>query len=208
MEIINDLKGLLINKSIEAKQLNNALTELDSRITKEAGYIDKLDRNARISALKARLVSEIDRIKHEERSSEYIFNTSKVYSGILGLAIGGIVGAIAKQNPLLSGFRLFNTELDKKESFGNVMIAVKKSGKLEDIKAVSISGFVREYKTTESNIISILRDKGYIVLTPKEFWELLHRLKKGLMEGKYRSENEQVKALLHCVNKRNNCTKR
>ena len=86
----------------------------NSRITKEAGHIDRLESIAKISALKARLVSEIDRIKHEERSFEYIFNTSKVYNGILGLAIGDIVGAITKQNPLLSGFRSFNTELDKK----------------------------------------------------------------------------------------------
>jgi hypothetical protein len=127
---------------------------------------------------------------------------------IAGFALGGIVGAITKQNPLLSGYRSFSTELGKKEDFGNVMVAVKKSGKLEDIEVVSISSFVREYKTTESNIISILRNNGYVALTPKKFWELLDRLKEEVMEGKYRSEAEQVKALLHCVNKRNKCTKR
>jgi len=106
----------------------------------------------------------------------------------------------------LSGYKSFSTELGKKEDFGNVMVAVKKSGKLENIKAVSISSFVREYKTTESNVLSILRDSGYTALAPKEFWELLHRLKEEIMGGKYRSETEQVKALLHCGKKKNKCT--
>jgi len=177
MEIINDLKGLLINKLKEAKQLNDAFTELDSRITKEAGHIDRLDRIARISALKTRLVSKINRIKHEERSSEYIFNTSKVYSGILGLAIGGIVGAITKRNPLLSGFRSFNTELDKKESFGNVMIAAKENGELEDIKVIAVSRLAREAKTTESDIISSLESKDYSLMAPEKLWKSLDQLK-------------------------------
>jgi len=184
MEIINDLKGLLINKIKETKQLNDAFTESDSRISKEAGHIDRLDMIARINALKARLVSEVDRIKHEEGSSEHIFNTSKVYSGILGLAIGGIVGAITKQNPLLSGFRSFNTELDKKESFGNVMIAAKENGELEDIEVIAVSRLAREAKKTESDIISSLVSKGYSLAAPEKLWKSLDQFKEEIREGK------------------------
>ncbi len=184
MEIINNLKELLRYVLQETRQLNDAFMELDSRITEESGHIDRLDMIARISALKARLVSEIDRIKHEERSSEYIFNTSKVYSGILGLAIGGIVGAITKQNPLLSGFRSFNTELDKKESFGNVMITAKENGELEDMKVIAVSRLAREAKKTESDIISSLIGKGYSLMAPEKLWKSLDQFKEEISEGK------------------------
>ena len=207
METINNLKELLCYVLQESRQLNDAFTELDGLIEREAESIHIQERFSNIDTLKSRLVHEINRIQEKEYISERSSNAGKFQIGIARFVLGSIVGAMAKQeNPLLSGYRSFSTELGKKEDFGSVMIAIKKSGKLEDIEAVSISSFVREYKTTESNIISIIRDNGYITLTPKEFWELLYQLKEDLVEGKYRSETEQVKALLHYVKKRNKCT--
>ncbi len=185
MEIINDLKSLLFNESKEAKQLNDTFTELDSHITKEARHIDRLDRITGINALKARLVSEIDSIKHEERSSEYSFNTSKVYSGILGFAIGGIVGAVLKQeNPFSSGYKLCSKQLGEKANFGNVMMAIKESAKWEDIKVIAVSRLAREIKKTESDIISSLVSKDYSLVTPEELWKSLDQFKEEIRKGK------------------------
>lgn len=39
-------------------------------------------------------------------------------------------------------------------------------------------------------------------MTPEELWKSLHRLKEDIMEGKYKSEREQNKALLNYVKKR------
>ncbi len=200
METINNLKELLRYVLQETRQLNDASIELDGLIEREAESIHIQERVSNIDTLKSRLVHEINRIQEKEYISERSFNVEKFQIGIVHFVFGSIVGAVAKQkNPLLSGYRSLSTELGKKEDFGSVMIAIKKSGKLEDTEAVSISSFVREYKTTESNVISIIRDNGYITLAPKEFWELLYRLKEDLMEGKYRSETEQVEALLHYV---------
>lgn len=207
METINNLKELVINMLEEITQLNDAFIELDSLIDKEAEFICIRERVGKIDALKSRLVHETNHIQEKEYISESSFSAGKFQIGIAHFVLGSIVGAMAKQeNPLLSGFRSFSTELGKKEDFGNVMIAVKKSGNLEDVVAVSISSFIREYKTTKSNILSILRDHGCILLTAEEFWELLYRLKEDLMEGKYKSEAEQVKALLHYGKKKNKCT--
>ena len=184
METINYLRKRLINKLKEAKQLNDAFTELDRRITKEAGHIDRLDRIVRISVLKSRLVSEINRIKGEEDIAERCFNTSKRFNSIAGFALGGIVGAITKQNPLLSGYRSYSTELDKKAEFGNVMIVAKENGEFEDTKVIAVSRLAREDNTTKPNIITSIKRDGYLLFTPEEFWQLLDRLKEEIMEGK------------------------
>lgn len=58
MEIINNLKALLAQESKDVKELNDSFIELNSRMMEESGHIDRLDRIARIEALKARLISE------------------------------------------------------------------------------------------------------------------------------------------------------
>lgn len=184
METINYLRKRLINMSKEATRLNDAFTELDSHIDKEAEYILRQEEASKIDVLKSRLVSEINRIKGEEDIAERCFNTSKRFNSIAGFALGGIVGAITKQNPLLSGYRSYSTELDKKAEFGNVMIAAKENGEFEDTKVIAVSRLAREDDTTEPNIITSIKRDGYLLFTPEEFWQLLDRLKEEIMEGK------------------------
>ena len=187
----------------EIKELNDAITELDSLITKEAEFVQRLDRVAKIDTLKSRIAAEIKRVQEEEDKSERNFNTGKLYSSVAGFALGSILGAMSKQGkPFLSGAKLLSTELGKEADFGTVLIATGENSKLEDIEVVSISSLAREYKKTESSILSIIKGNGYLLLIPEELWKLLHRLKEDIMEGKYKSEREQNKALLNYVKKR------
>lgn len=186
----------------EIKELNDAITELDSLITKEAEFVQRLDRVAKIDTLKSRIAAEIKRVQEEDKS-ERNFNTGKLYSSVAGFALGSILGAMSKQGePFLSGAKLLSTELGKEANFGTVLIATGENSKLEDIEVVSISSLAREYKKTESSIISIIKGNGYLLLTPEELWKSLHRLKEDIMEGKYKSEREQNKALLNYAKKR------
>lgn len=187
----------------EIKELNDAITELDSLITKEAEFVQRLDRVAKIDTLKSRIAAEIKRVQEEEDKSERNFNTGKLYSSVAGFALGSILGAMSKQGkPFLSGAKLLSTELGKEADFGTVLIATGENSKLEDIEVVSISSLAREYKKTESSIISIIKGNGYLLLTPEELWKSLHRLKEDIMEGKYKSEREQNKALFNYAKKR------
>lgn len=187
----------------EIKELNDAIAESDSLITKEAEFVQRLDRVAKIDTLKSRIAAEIKRVQEEEDKSERNFNTGKLYSGVAGFALGSILGAMSKQGkPFLSGAKLLSTELGKEADFGTVLIATGENSKLEDIEVVSISSLAREYKKTELSIISIIKGNGYLLLTPEELWKSLHRLKEDIMEGKYKSEREQNKALLNYAKKR------
>ena len=130
MEMISKLISLLTNELKAVKRLNDAFMELNRRFAKEAEFIDRLDRIARIDELKSRLVSEVNHIQQEEKNSERISNAGKVYSGLLGLAVGSITGAVIKQeNPFLSGYKLFSKALEKKSPFGMVMMALKEVAK-------------------------------------------------------------------------------
>jgi len=204
MEIMNASTGFSATTILkEIKELNYAITELDSLITKEAEFVQRLDRVAKIDTLKSRIAAEIKRVQEEEDKSERNFNTGKLYSSVAGFALGSILGAMSKQGkPFLSGAKLLSTELGKEADFGTVLIATGENSKLEDIEVVSISSLAREYKKTESSILSIIKGNGYLLLTPKELWKSLHRLKEDIMEGKYKSEREQNKALLNYVKKR------
>lgn len=204
MEIMNASTGFSATTILkEIKELNDAITELDSLITKEAEFVQRLDRVAKIDTLKSRLAAEIKRVQEEEDKSERNFNTGKLYSSVAGFALGSILGAMSKQGkPFLSGAKLLSTELGKEADFGTVLIATGENSKLEDIEVVSISSLAREYKKTESSIISIIKGNGYLLLTPEELWKSLHRLKEDIMEGKYKSEREQNKALLNYAKKR------
>ena len=97
MEIVNKLSSPLHNELNAVKWLNKAFKELDLQIAKEAEFIDRLDRIARIDELKARLFSEVDRIQQEERSSEGIFDTGQLFNGVLGFFAGSMVGKVLKR---------------------------------------------------------------------------------------------------------------
>lgn len=185
MEIINELSSLLTNELKAVKRLNDAFMELNRRLAKEAKLIDRLDRIARIDELKSRLVSAVNHVQQEEKNSERISNAGKVYSGLLGFAVGSITGVVIKQeNPFLSGYKLFSKELEKKTCFGAVMMALKEGRKIDDIEVIAISRLAREAKTTEAEIISSLKNQGYSLIAPEEFWLSLDYVKEAIKEGK------------------------
>lgn len=203
MEIINTSKRLPVTMLKEIIKLNDALTELDGLINKEAELIHRQEQIAKINALKSRVAKEIEHVQTAERESEYRFNKGRIFSGVAGFAIDSFIGVISNnENPFLLGAKSFSEELDKEADFGKVLIALKESSKLEDMEVIAISHLAREYKKTESSIISIIKGNGYLLLTPEELWESLHGLEEDIMEDKYKSEREQNKVLLNYAKKR------
>jgi hypothetical protein len=185
MEIINKLSDLLNNELNAINGHSNALKELDFRFAKEAEFVDRADRIARIDELKSRLASEVDRIRQSERSSESVFDTGQLFNGALGFFAGSMIGKVLKQEkPLSKGYDLFNKELEKKSPFGTVVMALKTSHKIDDIEVIAISSLAREAKTTEAEIISSLKSQGYSLITPEEFWLSLDYVKEAIKEGK------------------------
>ena len=186
MESISNLRHLLAGMSEGVQRLDDAYTELDGYIAKEAEYVNRLDRIAGINALKARLVREVDRIKDDEKSSEHAFGMGNVFSSVLHFAVGSITSAVVskQENPLSFGFKLATKELGKETVFGTVMMGLKKIGELEDIETIAVSRLARKANTTELNIISSFENEGYSLMMAEELWEYLDNLKEDIEAGK------------------------
>jgi hypothetical protein len=63
------------------------------------------------------------------------------------------------------------------------MMVLRKNGRTGDIEVTVVSRLAREAKTTESEIISSLKSKGYSLMTPEEFLETLDYAKEAIKEG-------------------------
>lgn len=197
METTNTAKGLPDTILKEITKLGNALAEIDSLIGKEDEFIQRQERIAKINALKSRMLKEIERGQSEEVESEHNSNTAKVFSSVTAFALGGIMGALTKsENPFILRVKSLRTELARKADFGRVLIAIRESGKLEDIEVIAVSRLARGSNITESDILHNFKGKG-VSLKPEEFWKLLRRLEEEIMNGKYKSETQQNKALLN-----------
>ena len=185
MENVNSLRQLLADISRETQQLAKAYKELDGHIEREAVYIDALDRISRIDAFKARLVRQDNQIKHEEEVCRSAFDIAKVPNSALGFAVGGLYGKIiGHRDPSSLGWKLSTKEFEKKSCFGTVMMALDKGCKIEETEVISISRLARESRTTEAEIISSLKNKGYYLTTPEDLWESLDYVKEVIKKGK------------------------
>jgi hypothetical protein len=184
MEATNALRCLLTRLSQEVQRLDCAYIELDGCFRKEAERINRLDSIARIKILKAKLASQVNKIRDNEESSKHAFGMGNLFSSALYLFGGSLtIAAMKQENPWSLGLKLANKELEKKADFGTVMIAVKADGNLEHIETIAVSRLAREAKTTESDIISSYKSKGYLLVTPEELWEYLDKLKEDIKAG-------------------------
>lgn len=142
------------------------------------------DQIAFLRALKSRTVKEVQNEQMAESEAERYFNRSKAISGIASFPLGSIIAAILNQkNPLSVGAKMFSKELEKKATFGRVLITIGGKAAFDDISIISVSRLAREREGTESEIILSLRDKKLLLLSPERFCHVLDLLEKELKNG-------------------------
>ena len=88
------------------------------------------------------------------------------------------------EHPLQAVYNSYTQGLQKVCCFGKVMIALKEEASPEDAEVLSISRLAREANMTEADIMSSIRSKGFLLITPEEIWGLLDRLKEDIEAGK------------------------
>ncbi len=64
--------------------------------------------------------------------------------------------------------------------FGTVHIVIGKEGSPE---VVSVSRLARESSRSESDVVSILRNNGYLSMTPEAFAQILNKVERGILDG-------------------------
>ena len=98
--------------------------------------------------------------------------------------LGGLVAAVARNSSVLSvGAHLAESDLTRTAPFGNVMVAVGRSGLPDDVEAVSLSRLARELDRLESDIEAALQTSGYLLMTPEAFSTVLTEFERRVLDG-------------------------
>ncbi|MFC1865358.1 hypothetical protein ACFLYB_01425 [Chloroflexota bacterium] len=174
MENTIKLLNILDSLACEVGELNKTFSELDQQLS-------NVSRAEELSVLKNRLMEEVKRIQDIEADAEYSFNYRKVFSGAFGALAAGIVAHITKkEHPLQAAYDSYAQGLQKVCYFGKVMVVLKEKAKPGNAEVISISGLAREANTTEANIMSSFKSKGFSIMSPEELWKYLDRLKEEI----------------------------
>ncbi len=181
MEILIELRGLISKLSNKLAELTGDVLELNNVLSSTATSLRQRDQITSLRALKSRTMKEVQKEQMAESEAERYFNRSKAISGIVSFPLGSIIAATLNQrNPLSIGAKMFSRELGKKAPFGRVLIAIRGRAVFDDISVISVSRLAREREETESEIISSLREKKLLLLSPERFCHVLDLLENEL----------------------------
>ncbi len=184
MEALIELSGLMSRLSKKLAELAGDVSELNNALNSTAIYLRQKDQIAFLHALKSRTMKEVQNEQMAESEAERYFNRNKAISGIVSFPLGSLIAATLNQkNPLSIGAKMFSRELGKKAPFGRVLIAIRERAVFDDISVISVSRLAREREGAESEIISSLRDKKLLLLSPERFCHVLDLLEKELKNG-------------------------
>ena len=181
MEILIELRGLKSKLSNKLAILTGDVSELNNVLNSTATSLRQRDQIASLHALKSKTMKEVQNEQMAEYEAERYFNRSKAIAGMVSFPLGSIIAATLNQkNPLSIGAKMFSRELGKKAPFGRFLIAIGGKATFDDISVISVSRLAREREATESEIISSLRDKKLLFLSPERFCHVLNLLEKEL----------------------------
>jgi hypothetical protein len=190
----------------EIQMLSAALNELKGLLDRSAESIWQRDQAATIQALRLRVAEEIKREESAEASASYGFNKASLISGVAGFILGGLIGVRRKDdNPLSLGAHLFSESLDRKEPFGALVVSFKDDKGLEGVQVIPVSRLARNRNSTELEVCSSLRAKGFLLLSPQQFWIVLDRFEAVILERKLETPTNLDKELIKQAIKFSSC---
>ena len=174
---IGTMRSELGHQVITVKKLGNAFTE---------SYIQLIrhDQVARLSIFKSRIMEEVENIRRMESASQFGSTKGALLGGGVVFSIGSLIAAAkGRKDAFDIGARMAVSVLSRKVPFGKVFITIGRKGFPEDVKVISVSRLARESNRSESEVKASLKDKGYLLITPEQFAELLDQVKQAVLDG-------------------------
>lgn len=175
----------LLDLKERLRELGSACEEINTFFANEA---DRMARKADVKRLQNLTVSL------RQRLEEAIWRENAARSASLkGDAVGSAGELIAEEIGSAMGEHAWVEKFEKsltarraarKRSFGMIMVFVGKGGLPDDVRVVSISELARAQNQPESAIILGLEERGVLLFTPDEFWQLIERLVRDIRKGK------------------------
>jgi hypothetical protein len=169
METRMKLVDVLDELALQIGELDNNYRELDDYIA-EAAQIERID------ALKRKLVEEAKRVEDTEIIAESAYARGRVFGNALGALATGLAAKIIKQeHPFQAAYDSYVQGLQEECCFGIVMIALRNESDPEQAEVISISKLARDGNKSEAGVMASFKQKGYLLLSPEQFWKYLDR---------------------------------
>jgi hypothetical protein len=147
--------------------------------------LDREDEASRLKTLYSSIKRQLDEARRLESAARHGYSEAKLITSLGGLAVGGIIRMTSKDKGLLAFSNHLLRNLGGEEHpFGTIVVYIGPKGLPDDVKAISISELARESNREESEVISKLRERGYLLLSEGAFSRLIDRLITDVQEGR------------------------
>jgi len=176
-ELVEELRSLV-------RLQEGALHYLEKAFSEEAELLRRHDQASCLDALEARVAQEAAHIRRMETAASLGYSTATLFGGLAAFALGSLAAAAlhTEEHPLSVGAKLAAQSLTRTETFGTVVVAVGPKGVPAEVSVVSLSQYARELDMSESQVIAIVKERGYRLMTPEEFLSALDELKKRVLK--------------------------
>ena len=174
----------LKNLRSQAEGLTSASLALTALFDEETSRLKRLDEASRLKALYFSIKQQLDRAKSSEDAAGYGHSKAKLITSLGGLGVGIAIKMTSKdeRSSAFSDYLLRNLG-GKERPFGTVLVCIGPKGLPDDVQVVSISELARESNREESEVINILRERGYLLLSEEAFSRLIDRLTTDVKNG-------------------------
>lgn len=171
----------LRNLQSQAKKLAGAGPALNALLATEGTRLKREDEASRLRVMCDDIVEQLQRLRQIELSASRGQNQANL---ILSLVEAGVTAIVSKGRRLSAMTDcLLRAPSDRRQPFGLVMVCIGPRGLPDDVGVISVSQLARESNRSETEIMSKLRDDGYLLFTEEAFSLLIDRLVVDVREG-------------------------
>ena len=167
----------------QARAQLNALGAIAEVFAQEAEHLHRHDQAQSLDALQEKVAREVSHIRMMEDVAFCSFTKGTLISAAMKFALGAMIGAAARtgEHPLSVGLQLAQSDLGRTAPFGAVVVAVGSGGVPDDVSVVPLSRWARELDSTERQLMTALKTRGYRLMTPEVFFKVLDDLKEKVL---------------------------
>lgn len=177
METMTDFEKRIKAMRLEITAQNKTIDELATSFNHNKQQLVQHDQIACLQTLRARILKEVENTRRMESAAQRGSYKGNILCGLVAFAANGLFTTMNnREDAVLVGLKAANSVMSKKSPFGSVFVAIGKEGLPEDVEVAPISRLARESNKSESDIKAKLQEKGYLVMTPEAFIQILDKV--------------------------------
>lgn len=175
LDHLKDLRSQARNLTETGRALNALFAREETRLKRE-------DEASSLRAVHCAIVEQLQQLEGIEASASRGHSQAKPILFLGGLAVTAMVSKGNRLSAITD--YLLQGSTTKRQPYGLVMVCIRPEGLPDDVRVISISQLARESNRPQPEIISKLRDDGYLLFSEEAFSLMIDRLIGDAREGK------------------------